>query len=334
MAKNTLGTKLALVAASTLGSLAAAEVGLRLAGHGPPPVDEDLKSQAMAEYDAVTGWRFAPGSHRRPAYHEGGAELVYTFLADGMRRSSPDQTDERDGRPAVLLIGGSFVQGFALTDEEALGWQLQARLPEVEVRNWATGGFGTYQALLRLEHLLEEEPPPAAVVYGFIDLHLQRNVGTRSWIRTLSKDWIGKDLFLPYVAVGADGALIDEGTHREPKLPLREVSAVTRTLEEFLRTRAAERREAQQMEATRLLLLRMARACEARGVPLVVTFLKPSPAVRDLTDFLAEAGIRTIDCALPIPRENRVVGEGHPNGAHNALWVDCLAPALEEVLVP
>jgi hypothetical protein len=333
MAKKTLGTKLAVLLASTLGALALAEVGLRLTGHGPPPRDEELKSQAMAEPDPITGWRFEPGTHRRPAYHEGGEEIVYTFLADGMRRSSPDQAAARDGRPVLLLIGGSFAQGFALTDREALGWQLQERLPQVEVRNWATGGFGTYQSLLRLDALLQSAPPPAVVVYGFIDLHEERNVGTNEWIRTLSRDWIGKELFLPYVSVGADGELLRQGTHREAQLPLRNASALARALEDGLRGRVAARREAQKREATRLLFERMAQACDARGVPFVVAFLKPAPDTNpDHLEFLGQRGIRTADCALPIPREHRVVGEGHPNGAHNALWVDCLAPVIEQLL--
>jgi hypothetical protein len=341
--RNTQVTKLWTLLGSTIAALCLAEIGLRLVVPTPvpPPQDSALKSQAMAEFDPLTGWHFKPGVHRRPPYgagrpgHPVGNELVYSFLAGGMRKSSAEQSDQRDGRDVLLMVGGSFAQGFALTDEEALGWQLQKRLPELEVRNYATGGYGTYQSLLSLQRTLETEPPPAVALYGFIDLHEDRNVGTDEWIRTLSKDWIGKDLFLPYVSVDPNGELVHQGTDADAPLPLSGISAISRTIDDVLRRRAAARREVQRHEATKLLFLEMKRVCDEHGVPLVVALLKPSrnPSLNAAhVEFLERNGIVAVACDAPIPSERRVPGEGHPNGEHNAYWTDCVAPTLEAQL--
>ena len=55
-----------------------------------------------------------------------------------------------------MVLGCSFVQGWALSDEETFAWKLQERFVRARVLNFGTAGYGTTQSLLALERYLEE----------------------------------------------------------------------------------------------------------------------------------------------------------------------------------
>src|SRR5579885_1261991 len=139
--------------AFTLGvgvSLIAAEILLRAIGIPPwrDHIGPSNGAPALSEHPHVLGWRNRPGAviNIRPS----GDPFRWTILVDGRRSTGPAGPP---GRPIVALIGCSFTQGIGLSDDETYAWDLQARNPRVEIRNYGTGGYGTYQSLLVLERL-------------------------------------------------------------------------------------------------------------------------------------------------------------------------------------
>ena len=58
---------------------------------------------------------------------------------------------------------------------------------EYKIKNFAVGGYGTYQSLLMQERILGYKKNIKVIVYGFIDHHELRNVAAGSWMSFLNK---------------------------------------------------------------------------------------------------------------------------------------------------
>lgn len=88
-------------------------------------------------------------------------------------RRAPE-SERRAGQPALVsLYGESFTFGSEVSDDEAWGNQLAARL-DARVDNFGVGGYGTDQALLRYQ--LNTNDHARVVVLGIVTENLMRNV--------------------------------------------------------------------------------------------------------------------------------------------------------------
>ena len=112
--------------------LFAAEIALRLLDLGPwSSFAQDAAEPTMNEPDPVLGWRPRSGKYEYPGYVAGEPSIRLTFLEDGRRLSeSPELTGQRGAlasgaRPVILLLGGSYTLGWAISDEETYAWKLQ-----------------------------------------------------------------------------------------------------------------------------------------------------------------------------------------------------------------
>eukprot|EP00752_Nemacystus_decipiens_P000795 g795.t1 len=155
-----------------------------------------------------------------------------TFLANGARRTYPNGAAPANA-PVLLLVGGSYMQGYGIPDEHVVGAVLAERFPELAVRNFGTGGYGTVQSGLRIQRELDRTPgaPPAAIVYGFIDHHLERNVATSTWIRSLvTQD--GSVMVPPYLVADGEGGVGVEEARTLGLWPFETWSAAVSTLKE------------------------------------------------------------------------------------------------------
>lgn len=320
------------VALAAVGSVAlvlvAGEVLARLAGFAPWRVPARAAAEPKHhEPDPVLGWRNQAGRFVI-RYRQGPSrELRMTFLPDGRRLTVTPPGATR----SLVLVGDSFTQGWAVSDDETYAWRLQERFPEVAVLNYGVGGFGTYQSLLRLAQVLPAAPSPAAVVYGFIEEHEARNVAGAQWLETIARFAYRGPAALPYATLAADGALVPHGPVTWPSFPLRRVSALA-TFAERLWVRArAHRRFAERGATTEALIGEMAALAATRGAPLVVAIFLAEPAtVERYRAALEPRGIFVADCSFPLTPELQVPGEGHPNPTAHARYADCLARLLGE----
>ena len=167
--------------------LALSEVALRLAGKSPWEDSGRTDDPVMHEPDAVLGWRSKAGNYEVPPRVKSGEAARLTFLENGRRvtsRKSATPDGEANGIPELILVGGSFTQGWAISDDETFAWKLQERFPNLEVKNYGTGGYGTYQALLTMRRVLPQQESPKLVVYGFHSM-LPRKGGRPNRLRLL-----------------------------------------------------------------------------------------------------------------------------------------------------
>lgn len=303
-------------------AFALAEIGARLAGFEPwSQVASEAKRPyiRMRDPDPVLGWR------NRPGVYTLGRERA-TILPAGSRRSSDNPPADA---PVVALIGGSFIYGQGIPDEETLAWLLQERDPSRRYLNLGVSGFGTYQSLLLLERYLERHDPPEAVVYGLIDHHRTRNIARGPWLAWITRLAVAEYPKLPYCSLDEDGQLVRHRPTAYPRMPLREHSAFLTMLEHGAMMHWSRRREQQQDRITELLLVELHELCQRRGIRLTVALLQDGERGAATWDRIAldANGIPFADCRVPLTPELRVPVDAHPNVKVQRLWADCLGDA-------
>jgi hypothetical protein len=319
----------AITAALSIGlALAGAEILLRAFGRGPwrlHPIDP--AQPVFYQPDPDLGWWHEPGEYRFPRFSPLGSPVRMSFEADGARSTGAGPAA---GKGTIAIVGCSFTEGFAISDDETFAWKLQQRFPSMRVRNHGHGGYGTYQSLLLLERILSQRPPPVMALYGFYEGHEIRNVATADWLRMLAmlaRRHVG--ISAPYATLGEDGRIVRHRPEPYPSWPLRESSATITFLEHGYARLAARRRSSQREAVTEQLLLEMKRACAAKGTDFFVVFLfMNAPNRARYSALLRSHEVPFADCAQPLPPAFRVPGEGHPNERLNAVWAECIAKAI------
>ena len=315
--------------------LAGAEILLRTSGREPwHPLAIDPGQPVIYQPDSELGWRHQEGEYRFPPFSPLGRAVRMRFEPDG-GRSTGERSGAGDG--TIVIVGGSFTEGFAISDDQTFAWKLQERFPSVRVRNYGHGGYGTYQSLLLLEQVLSQRPAPVMALYGFYEGHEIRNVATADWLRMLSMMLRRHtSISMPYATLRGDGVIVRHRPESYPLWPLREYSATITFLQHGYARWVARRRTSQRAAVTEQLLLEMKRACEANGTDFAVAFLYMNAQNRArYSELLRSHGVAFTDCAQPLLPAYQVPGDGHPNQNLNAVWASCMAkligPRLERL---
>ncbi len=304
------------------------EVTLRLGGYEPWQIYQPIfpNMPRDQEFDPELGWRNKPGQFVYPGF-EAGQVITLTHAADGTRVTSYHPVQPVKG--SVWVVGNSFVQGMAISDEETFAWKLQEALPDIQVRNLAVAGYGTYQSMLMVErHLAQDTPRPQMVIYGFNDFHEMRNTASFIWLRGITINSTESDkVSIPYATV-ENGRLVRHPPDRFAHWPWREKSALITALEDVFEGIRTWRRTHQEREVTRQILLTMRDELEAQGIHFLVVFLAAKDESRkaDYLQFFQEQHLDYLDCTHPRygSPEMSVPLEGHPNGKLNSFWAQCI----------
>ncbi|MEM6644994.1 MAG: hypothetical protein AAF730_01960 [Bacteroidota bacterium] len=318
-----------LCGVAVLLALALGEALVRLMGYGPWAYQTlDANEPVLHEPHPVRGWVNRPGRHHIPPYHPEDDSIRISILAGGQRSTRRTVTD--DAAEEVLVVGGSYTQGWAISDDATYAWQLQAAHPQYHFHNLGVGGYGTYQSLLAMEEALPTLRRPALVLYGFMYHHPARNVAPGSWLRTLTTYSRRGHVAVPYATLGpSDSTLIRFQPTRYQLWPLAEQLAFVNLANRAYHRAMTYRRSQQQHAVTERLMAEMQATATAYGADFrVVLLAAPDDITTAYTAFLDEAGIPYIDCVEPLTDDLRVRGEGHPNGVLNRRWAACISEGL------
>jgi hypothetical protein len=285
--------------------------------------------------DAELGWINKPGRYQMPAYGPAaatGARIKTTIWANGARATA-EQPRSRASR--VVFCGGSFTQGFAIPDAATFAYRLQQRMPEREIVNMGTAGYGTYQCLLLLRRYLADTGHADAVVYGFYDHHEGRNVAAAHWLRSMAMTARRGLINLPYCDIENEQLSCGRAADGYPSWPGRSHSALVTFLQDRWAESRAYERYGRRAEVTFQLLREIRDLTESQGGAFLTVVLQAEPESRDglLARWRGE-GAPFVDCthegfgrpAWSVPVD------GHPNGRLNAAWADCIEAPLRELL--
>lgn len=308
----------------------ASEVLLRVLGFGPwHYVTKDVTEPTMHQYDPELGWIMKEGEY---VFDKGGRTIQVTLMPNHTRATGSHLAN---GSMNLAFVGGSVTQGWALSDNETFAWKLQSRFPSLQILNYATAGYGTYQSLLMLEKVFtEESTKPDVVMYGFNWRHEHRNVAPSWWLAGLTRFSQRNHVFVPYCTLDESGELRRHPPERYPVWPLREYSALVNFVQTVVMNLQTRGREPQKRAVTEKLILKMRELCRKNDATFVVVMLS---AERDskahYIHFLKSNNVSFVDCTLPIPPEMRIPGDGHPNAVIHSRWSECISEKIEHRLL-
>ncbi|MEM6569690.1 MAG: SGNH/GDSL hydrolase family protein [Planctomycetota bacterium] len=144
-----------------------------------PPIERtrailaEYDEQTVVMYDERLGWVPRPSG----VYRDG----MYTINSAGLRTLSGEEYDlePADGRTRIGFFGDSYVEGADVAYDDSFAHLVEVELREaghdVEVLNFACGGWGIDQAYLRWEELGADYGLDAVVV-GFQAENAMRNL--------------------------------------------------------------------------------------------------------------------------------------------------------------
>lgn len=195
-------------------TLAAVEVGLRVAGYPPALTDH---SEFMRR-DPALGWALRPGV--RGTYVSDEYAHDVRVNSRGMRGPEPAAGA---GDVRIVLLGDSFVEGYSVAEEERVSEALEARLRavggcEVRVVPMGTAGYSTDQQLIWLERDgLSMEPHAVVLMFYFNDVWYNGREtyfgAEKPYFRLRADSLVGPFLPLadPPAAAGGTARDVDEG---------------------------------------------------------------------------------------------------------------------------
>lgn len=316
-----------VVCFSLLFSLLLGEGALRLLGRKPWTYsDRDLREPTLHDPDLALGWKNKPGVYDLPPYRPGDRDSRVTFLNDGSRATG---IANLVGQDKVTVVGCSVTEGWGLSDEQTYPWKLQDKFPTVKIINYGTAAYGTLQSLLRLERMFSEFQHPKMVLYGFITQHESRNVAMYNWMRGLAQYSKRGHVAVPFVTIDEKGELQRHPPEKYPIWPLSERLATVSAVRDLYMRLMTRRRAFQARTATQKLILEMNELCHSNDTRFAVAILLAEDAEKsEYARFLGDHDVPFIDCAFPLTPEMQVPGEGHPNGAMNTLWANCIAEKI------
>lgn len=309
-----------LLVSSTLISLVGAEVGLRLLGHEPNrmKINPFFVSRSWAMPDPELGWVNRAGSY--PSMEHGNAMM--NFTPDGRRF---DPAAKEQDLATVVVVGCSMAQGYGVGDSETFSHLLNAMTPELQVINYGTAGYGTYQSLLRLQSYFKAHGGDhrRLIVYGLYGGHLERNVANANWIFTVTTSE-GRRLVPPHARIEQD-QLVAPAWGPVALWPLETRSALSTSLHNnFLRIAHYVSNQVQQ-EVLKAIVLRMAGTARKNDAKFMVAGLADLPVW--FGEWARLNDIDLADCQHPhwgIDRTLQVGGTGHPGTLMHAWWAQCL----------
>jgi len=313
------------------------EVFLRYLGHETWSYTDVSDEPVILVQDSELGWTNINKPITFPAFTPKMNDIQMTFLDDRSRITS---FEDHSGQPEIVVVGGSYSQGWALSDDETYTWKLQQMFPEVKITNHGTGAFGTYQCLMNLKRIYANSNPPDFVIYSFIEHHEDRNVATPEWLKLLAGLSTRGHINVPYCTINENNELIECPAVTYPGGFFREYLVSANYFQLRYLKYKARKRIHQKRPVTERLILEIKELCEDQGSEFIMVLLScyrtDEKIIKEYYQkFCLKQGIHCIDCVIDynnMGSDMKVPGDGHPNGKVNTLWADCIAEKLNQIL--
>lgn len=311
-----------------------AELLCRLSGISPGPLPVAyapsmslFKEPYFENY--LTGWQLKPGKYRLIL---GGLQTFSNVSVNpDASRATRRGNNFSFGTQKIVFIGDSFIFGEGLNDEESLPWRLQELLPNKDVINHAVGGYGTCQAMLRLEQLSESLSPGDIVVYGLSGFHEERNVADPRqdyWVALSSPN---RKSGYPRCRLSNNEIFREDSKEWKTLLPLTGKSVLSKVFTDAWLSVLAIETAGNQRDLTYSLIAKMKSISINRGALLVVLLQDvASDAATEYQKFLERSQIRYLDGTTVAARNDWKLPDGHPGPKMADYWATSLHTFLSQ----
>tara|TARA_B100000586_G_C20052535_1_gene402648 strand:+ start:13 stop:1005 length:993 start_codon:yes stop_codon:yes gene_type:complete len=316
---NTLFKKLSLILISFVFSLILVEFFLRILGFTPWTYIPS-KNQKMFDFDQNIGWKSKEGVYDIIASEEYKIKKVLTVLNNGNRYSGEGSGDQQ-----IIIVGGSFTQGWGVNDNETFSYKLQKKLKNFNVKNYGQSGYSGVQSYLLLKELLQESKNPRLVIYAFIDHHEYRNVARGEWLEMLlkySKTGHANSPKVPFATLNKKNELVFHEPSGYLQLPLREQLSFVPIIEKTIMKHTTKKRKKQQKEVARQVFLEMKNISKEFNSKFLMVNLKSN--IIEYESFFKKNNISFVDCNLPLTENYLIKGDYHPNNKAHTIYSKCI----------
>tara|TARA_Y100001958_G_C21242937_1_gene571477 strand:- start:66 stop:1043 length:978 start_codon:yes stop_codon:yes gene_type:complete len=312
---------LSLIILSIFLTLFFLEFFLRLIGHAPfKHLDTNSPHPSIYIQDNITGWSNKEGSFNVKIDEEN--IVQYNILKDGSRYSGFN-SDSDIQKDKIILIGGSFTMGQAINDNETFAFKMQSKLEDYEVKNYGSGGFGTYQSYLKLKQLYSKFENIDYVLYFFVDHHEVRNIVDPSWLEHLS-ELSGKPVKLPFPRLDSSNKLIEYPPLEYMVLPLSSTSVIISKIQKkIMRLKLFTKNEKKMI--TKKILLKISDLTKLNKSNFIMVNLLSNDSDNNFyKEFAKKNEINYLNCRIELNDKNTVKNEGHPNNLANEKYSYCI----------
>ena len=248
------------------------------------------------------GYTLIPGQFRITL--PDGYAFEATHGEDTHRLTHPPNVDGEGGRKGIWIFGCSFTHGWGLNDADTYPWLLQEKMPQHEVLNFGTEGYGTIQGLIQFQEALREKRPEVAII-AYASFHDERNTFSRQ-IRKLAVVYnkLGPTV-QPYVRLDQDNKLnyyftsTDEITYTE--FPFMRYSSLINYIE--IRYTQLDALFHRSHEASKALIREFAKICAEQNIKLVVAGIVADAQTSEMLDYCRSLGISTLDMSVDLTQK-------------------------------
>ena len=320
--------KLLLYLSLVFTSLFALEIMLRFYGYTPFKYF-DYKVNSIHEYNEVLGWKPKKGNYTFKSKDDPEKFNKVTIMKQGNRFSG----NNKESLGGIYLLGGSFVFGEGVSDNETFAYHLNILNPKYNVYNFSVPGYGTVQSLLMLKEIKNELKLPEIIIYGFINHHKVRNVARGEWLNHLLQNSSKDSKFkpkVPYGVINKDSNLYFHSPIGYIMLPLREKLALVAVLEKIYMKQITKNRKKQQHQVFHKSIYEMKKVADTMNSKFVVVNidLNKSESDKKLTDYLKNKDISYVDCRVPNFQKFKIKGDYHPNKLGHNFYSECIVNFL------
>lgn len=301
----------------------------------PAPAPSNVKSEY--DPDPELGWKNSEGEYLMSAPDR--TPFRYTNWSQGRRATSEHAPAEaqraEDAKPRVAYVGDSYVYGYGLGDTDTFAWRIQQRHPEVQVNNYGTPGYGTYQSYIAMKRALNSRVViggSVSVFYMLNGFHEARNVADPSWIRIPALSENGT--FFPFVVL-TGGVLEVRRSDGDRIWALSQKLRTVAMAEEYYEMGEAWKRVHQKRAVTQALLVQMDHLAQVANAKFTVIVFDLYPQDRQVyRQFLQSRKIAFIDCDHSQLNDKSLrQSDGHPTAKLDELISEWIDPAATTALV-
>lgn len=307
-------------------SLLSLELMLRFFGYTNWTYKKEDHSN-INKIDTTKGWIAKKGSHLVIASKKYMEKTRINILEDGNRFTGVSSKKKEK----IIIIGGSFTQGWGVNDHETYSFKLQSKLKDYEVINFGQSGYGTVQSYLLLKEVFNKYNNIKLVFYGFIDHHEYRNVARGEWLETLLKYSGGKNNLIPkvpYAILDSENNIIIKDPISYTQLPLREISALVTTIEKIYMKATTKKRKKIQKDVVDKISIEMNNIAESKKAKFIFVNLKSN--LEEHKMFFLKNKISFVDCNLNLNKDLLVKGDYHPNEKAHSFYSKCILEYIDK----
>ena len=333
MSLRNLTINLIITIISILFALLLVELFLRFNGQGPwGSLDDNRNDPTLNKPSIKLGWIPKQGKYFFEPFSEEGEKFEINILPDGSRKVS-FLKEKKPQMSKMIFLGGSVTLGWGVNDDQTFTSQLQKKIQNYEIKNFSVGGYGTYQAFLRLEEIIKNNDRVEIVILSYLPHHSIRNIGSEFWLRTLTKYSKRGYVSLPYASMNENNELIRKEPVTYLKLPLMDNLSIVNKVSKRIMQSKLKDNEKKAIPVTNLIFRDMRDYLKEKNIKLIVLNLSDSQDVLEpYIKTLKANNIDTINCNFRQTEKLTIKGDGHPNHILHAKYSNCINENLKKIL--